>query len=246
MCPDDLSPSERMALVASVHSYLENKVGLDMYLSAERPVANLPPTVKGRLADLLYSNELEDREMYLSGWEHSDPEEKETFHSAVLSAGLEEFVTSECPSGAVVHGDPCTVRAHVAYWRKANAIHKWFVDNCMDGVDECVWSEPISRSKLLELKHLCETIIHQTEMVEGDVVNGYIFNSEGMKPILEPGELMANTKQAEALLPTQGGFFFGSTDYDEYYIRDLKHTVEQLTKALKCPPDTVFRYRPSW
>lgn len=25
----------------------------------------------------------------------------------------------------------------VGYWRKANAIHKWFVDNAQDGVDEC-------------------------------------------------------------------------------------------------------------
>ena len=25
----------------------------------------------------------------------------------------------------------------VGYWRKANAIHKWFVDNCGDGEDTC-------------------------------------------------------------------------------------------------------------
>ena len=28
------------------------------------------------------------------------------------------------------------VTFRVAYWRKANAIHQWFVDNCQDGVDE--------------------------------------------------------------------------------------------------------------
>ena len=25
----------------------------------------------------------------------------------------------------------------VGYWRKANQIHKWFVDNCQNGRDEC-------------------------------------------------------------------------------------------------------------
>ena len=29
-------------------------------------------------------------------------------------------------------------------------------------------------------------------------------------------------KKAEALLPTQSGFFFGSTDYDEWYFSDVK------------------------
>lgn len=29
------------------------------------------------------------------------------------------------------------IEARVGYWRKANAIHQWFVDKCQDGVDEC-------------------------------------------------------------------------------------------------------------
>lgn len=30
------------------------------------------------------------------------------------------------------------------------------------------------------------------------------------------------------LLPSQSGFFFGSTDYDDWYIEDLKETVKAL------------------
>lgn len=33
--------------------------------------------------------------------------------------------------------DVQSVIAKVGYWRKANAIHKWFVENTQDGVDEC-------------------------------------------------------------------------------------------------------------
>jgi len=29
-------------------------------------------------------------------------------------------------------------REEVGYWRKANHIHKWFVDNVQNGVDECL------------------------------------------------------------------------------------------------------------
>ena len=34
---------------------------------------------------------------------------------------------------------PCIqeIEINVGYWRKANAIHKWFVDNVQDGIDEC-------------------------------------------------------------------------------------------------------------
>jgi hypothetical protein len=35
---------------------------------------------------------------------------------------------------------------------------------------------------------------------------------------------------AKELLPTQAGFFFGSTDYDEYYYEDLVYTRDLLDK----------------
>ncbi len=35
------------------------------------------------------------------------------------------------------------------------------------------------------------------------------------------------------LLPTTEGFFFGSTDYDEYYYDDVEMTAETLRKLLK-------------
>jgi hypothetical protein len=43
----------------------------------------------------------------------------------------------------------------VGYWRKVNAIHKWFVDNVQKGVDDCDEYE-VSYEKLLELKALCK------------------------------------------------------------------------------------------
>lgn len=38
---------------------------------------------------------------------------------------------------------------------------------------------------------------------------------------------------AEELLPTQSGFFFGSTDYDKWYFDDVKDCKKQISKLLK-------------
>jgi hypothetical protein len=34
--------------------------------------------------------------------------------------------------------------------------------------------------------------------------------------------------KAEELLPTGSGFFFGATDYDEWYFEDIAHTADRL------------------
>lgn len=45
----------------------------------------------------------------------------------------------------------------VGYWRKANAIHNWFVKNCQDGKDECrdTW---VATDKLEELLEVCKQV----------------------------------------------------------------------------------------
>lgn len=46
----------------------------------------------------------------------------------------------------------------LAYWRKANAIHKWFVDNCGGGGDYCQ-EMYVSEDKLKGLRDLCERVM---------------------------------------------------------------------------------------
>jgi hypothetical protein len=48
-----------------------------------------------------------------------------------------------------------TVSAEVAYWRKANAIHKWFVDNVQSGNDNC-GEYYVSREDLESLRETCQ------------------------------------------------------------------------------------------
>lgn len=50
----------------------------------------------------------------------------------------------------------------IGYWRKANHIHKWFVDNVQGGVDECQVSM-VTRKHLQALLNLCVKVIDKPE-----------------------------------------------------------------------------------
>ena len=50
------------------------------------------------------------------------------------------------------------------------------------------------------------------------------------------------------LIPPQAGFFFGSTDIDEWYWHGIKSTIKQLSKLTELPDfeDLSFYYQSSW
>lgn len=45
-------------------------------------------------------------------------------------------------------------------------------------------------------------------------------------------EVLANHDKASFLLPTQTGFFFGSTDYDDWYFDDVQNVKEKFEEVL--------------
>ena len=60
-------------------------------------------------------------------------------------------------------------------------------------------------------------------------------------------EVLADHSLAEKLLPTQSGFFFGSTDYNEWYFKDVEYVLEQFTKYLEgWDDDTIGWVYFSW
>ena len=80
---------------------------------------------------------------------------------------LPEFSALEqtAPAGLTKYGDFTGIQIDypVMYWRKANAIHGWFVNECGGGVDEC---QPIyvSRESLVKLRDLCKQAMKQPAM----------------------------------------------------------------------------------
>ena len=107
------------------------------------------------------------------------------------------------------------VAIQVGYWRKANAIHGWFVDELAKGVDECQ-EIYVPREKLSELRDLCKSVLKKPAM-------------------------------AGEILPPTSGFFFGSSEVDEWYMDDLKTTVEMIDFILANTSDDYdFFYQASW
>ena len=143
-----------------------------------------------------------DKRTYVKQWDHID--ESKQYNVEVTRGGEPTNI------------DPKKVKyiiEEAGYWRKANAIHKWFVDNCQDGVDDCR-DAYVEFNQLQTLLDLCRIVI-------------------------------IDKSKAEQLLPSTSGFFFGNTEYDEWYYNDIQNTIEILEKALE-DEDGDYYYSSSW
>lgn len=137
------------------------------------------------------------------------------------------------------------IEERAGYWRKANQIHNWFVENVQGGEDNCK-SYYVDQEQLRELLDTVNDILSKVELIDGVLDTGYRIEG-GVKTMLtEPGKIVANPEVCEAL-PTTSGFFFGNTDYNEWYVRDLEDTKKILEDALdeKYKFDD-YEYRASW
>lgn len=137
----------------------------------------------------------------------SDVEVQERVNEARgIDKDLDEAVTSLIGTGE-----------EIGYWRKANHIHAWFVQNVQHGEDDCGEYE-VTEEKLRELRDICEKVLKSYD-----------------------------EKVSAELLPTASGFFFGGTDYDSYYYDDVKDTIEILDNAIiHCTENTTIVYSSSW
>lgn len=110
------------------------------------------------------------------------------------------------------------IEESVGYWRKANHIHRWFVENVQKGEDDCR-QYYVSKKKLEELLADCKKV--KESIVE-----------------------------APEVLPTQTGFFFGPTEYDEGYWHDIDDTIRIVEAILKEEEDggmiADYYYQSSW
>jgi hypothetical protein len=143
-----------------------------------------------------------EKRTYVKQWDHQSAEEK---HEVVVTKG-----------GQPTKIDPKKVKyiiEEAGYWRKANQIHRWFVENVQDGIDNC-GDYYVGSEKLTELLELCKKV-------------------------------EADHSLAEELLPSASGFFFGGTEYDEWYFEDIKNTIAILEEAL-ADKHGDFYYSSSW
>lgn len=144
---------------------------------------------------------------------------------------------------------PCyRISEQVGYWRKANQIHNWFVENVQDGVDDCRYHNEVTQEALEELLDVCQRVLDGCKLVNGKIKNEATMEDGQWVSNMEEGQYVEDPTIAEELLPSTHRFFFGSTDYDEYYVRDIENTIDIVTKVLETTDfDTqMIYYVSSW
>jgi len=111
----------------------------------------------------------------------------------------------------------------VGYWRKFNALHNWFVQNVQNGIDNC--------GEYYVDHAVMEKLLQDLEQVLAD------------KDVVTDNE--RNVK-ASQLLPTAQGFFFGGTEYDDYYYEMVDYTIGVLKEAIADTGRSTYYYSSSW
>lgn len=91
----------------------------------------------------------------------------------------------------------------IGYFRKFNALHSYIVKTFANGIDNC--------QDII----LYKEDVEQIKKVLDDVLNAH-----------------QHAEKAKEILPTQSGFFFGSTDYDEFYFDDVKDAAGLMQNLL--------------
>jgi hypothetical protein len=142
------------------------------------------------------------KKTYVKNWDHQEKHHK-------ITVEYDGKIRADIKPGRIAY-----IEEEIMYWRKQNAIHNWFVENCQEGVDDCREAY-VSMDDIKKLADLCETVL---ESKEG------------------------------ALLPTSEGFFFGGTEYDEWYFEGVKETLKVLREEIESNTEDypTYYYHSSW
>lgn len=136
----------------------------------------------------------------------------------------------------------------VLYLRKANQIHKYFVDKFADGKDNqeeiCLDLEDIKK-----LRSICKKVIKSITLVQDGEMEVYDLDDledGNFAKKTVPRMIIKDLSLAKKLLPTSSGFFFGSTDYDDMYLEDLESYVSQADELIKEHKELIQSGVKSW
>jgi hypothetical protein len=141
------------------------------------------------------------------------PSDTKTFHHPIIGSALDAMGLTKPVRTDFGINDPdfygSSLQIPLGYWRKASAIHAWFIRN--QEQDDC---KPIDVGieELKELRTTCQQI-------------------------LEAGVHPDRLRLADELLPSRAGFFFGPTNLLDpevwaWYLEYLRITVGTVERAI--------------
>jgi hypothetical protein len=84
-----------------------------------------------------------------------------------------------------------------------------------------------------------------------DCVDYYVSEENLLKLLAACKEVKENQSKSTEVLPTKGGFFFGGTEYDEYYMADIDNTIAIIEALIAEKGDAKYfsgdiYYSASW
>jgi len=162
---------------------------------------------------------------------------------------IKKFITIPFPNATLNN-----IQVEVMYWRKANAIHNWFVKNCTNGVEWC-YPTQVFITQLVKLKDICKEVLDHSELVPAKIIDSYTYQLSSSGVLVEnanmiDGYVILDPTFARKHLPTVDGFFFGSTDYNQWYYENVKYTYDGLNTILSIDPSELrnwnFLYEAIW
>ena len=178
------------------------------------------------------------KKTYVKNWNHMKEEDR---YAVMVMKGWQ-------PCDHIKPARVSYIEEKIGYWRKANAIHNWFVKNVQDGNDDC-GSYYVAQEQMQELLDCVNLVLNKSVVAPGMIKNGATLSGGEWKDNVEMGEGISNPEIAEEHLPSAEGFFFGNTDYDQWYIANLKTTKEILESTLaeiKEGASSEYYYQSSW
>lgn len=160
-------------------------MGLDMYLKVSKKIQGWTEKDYSEVSDLVCGLDIQKYQ--------SDPT-KVDIKKLCTKPGAENLQVYL--NGESVHW--FDIMKKVGYWRKANHIHQWFVNNVQNGVDDCGYYF-VSEQDLLNLDKTCEKVLENfldspklLPRLEGFCFGGLDYNQYYLEDVKETRKIIDN------------------------------------------------------
>ena len=131
-------------------------------------------------------------------------------------------------------------RKQLSYFRKVNFLVKFFNDKIEEYFEGTILNGldiPIYKEWCEELLDKCNKVVDKYNELKAtyttdDKSDTKLFEFQGANDLF--------AKFASETLPTMVGFFYGSTDYDRWYLDDVKDVIKHLKNDIIPEFDDLF------
>ena len=171
---------------------------------------------------------------YVQNWEHQTPEER---HNISIKKG--DNVREDIRPERIAY-----ITEQVGCWRKFNALHNWLINECAGGEDNCkeIYVSSDTLIELLGTLKKAKKVIDKAKKKKVSVQTGW--NSDGNT--YSEIDVYDCEEELEQIFPTRSGFFFGSTEYGNWYKSNVEETIKILESELVDVDKYDYYYQASW